>query len=94
MDTSRPKRTRCSSFQATLTAGSKDTPCAVRGTYSDGTVVDWSGPEDSDAPSPLVQGVSSVGGSSSTLTIAALVVAAVALLVGVIGLVAGRRSLT
>ena len=81
-------------FQATLTGGSKDYTFAVRQTYSDGTVVDWSGPEDSDAPSPLVQGVSSVGGSSSTLTIVALVVAAVALLVGVIGLVAGRRSLT
>ncbi|MGH3378067.1 MAG: DUF1775 domain-containing protein [Actinoallomurus sp.] len=81
-------------FQATLTGGSKDYVFEVRQTYSDGSVVDWSGPEDSDAPSPTVQGVSSFGGSSSTLTIVALVVGAVGVLLGVIGLVGGRRSLT
>jgi hypothetical protein len=67
---------------------------SVRQTYSDGTVVDWNGPESSDAPSPIVQGLSSFGGSSSTLTIIALVVAAVGVLLGGIGLTAGRRSLT
>lgn len=81
-------------FQATLTGGSKDYVFTVRQTYSDGSVVDWSGPEASDAPSPTVQGVSSFGGSSSTLTIVALVVGAVGVLLGVIGLVGGRRSLT
>jgi uncharacterized protein YcnI len=81
-------------FQATLTGGSKDYVFAVRQTYSDGSVVDWNGPESSDAPSPVVQGVSSLGGSSSTLTIVALVVAAAGVLLGLIGLAAGRRSLT
>ena len=81
-------------FQATLTGGSKDYVFSVRQTYSDGSVVDWSGPESSDAPSPVLEGVSSVGGSSSTLTIVALVVAAVGVLLGLIGLAAGRRALT
>ncbi len=81
-------------FQATLTDGSMDYVFSVRQTYSDGSVVDWNGAESSDAPSPVVQGVSSVGGSTSTLTIVALVVAAVGVLLGLIGLAAGRRSLT
>jgi uncharacterized protein YcnI len=81
-------------FQATLTGGSKDYVFSVRQTYSDGSVVDWSGPESSDNPSPVVQGVASFGGSSSTLTIVALVVAALGVLLGLVGLVGGRRSLT
>jgi uncharacterized protein YcnI len=81
-------------FQATLTDGSKDYVFAVRQTYSDGSVVDWNDPESSDAPSPVVQGVSSVGGSNSTLTVVALAVAVVGVLLGLIGLAAGRRSLT
>ena len=45
----------------------------VRQTYSDGTVVDWSGPESSDTPAPVVEAVSSLGGGgSSTLAIVAL----------------------
>jgi uncharacterized protein YcnI len=53
---------------------------AVRQTYSDGSVVDWTGPESSDTPAPRVEAVSSLGGSSgnSTLAIAALAVAGVA----------------
>jgi uncharacterized protein YcnI len=82
-------------FQATLTGGSKDYVFDVRQTYSDGSVVEWSGPESSDAPSPVVQGASSLGGGSNTLlVIVALVVGAVGLLVGIIALVAGRRPLT
>ena len=47
----------------------------VRQTYSDGSVVDWTGPESSDTPSPVVQGVSSIGGgSNSLLVIVALVI--------------------
>ncbi|MDX6546993.1 MAG: hypothetical protein QOG33_543 [Gaiellales bacterium] len=80
-------------FQATLTGGSKDYVFSVRQTYSDGTVVDWNGPESSDAPSPIVEGLASFGSSSSTLTIIALVVAAIGVLLGAIGLAAGRRSL-
>ena len=68
----------------------------VRQTYSDGSVVDWSGPESSDTPAPTVEFKSSLGGGgSSTLAIIALVVGVFALLVAFIGLFAGggRRSL-
>jgi uncharacterized protein YcnI len=82
-------------FQATLTGGSRDYVFDVRQTYSDGTVVDWSGPESSDTPSPVVQGTSSLGGGSNTvLVIAALVIGGLGLVVGIVGLVAGRRPLT
>jgi uncharacterized protein YcnI len=82
-------------FQATLTGGSKDYTFQVRQTYSDGSVVDWSGPESSDAPSPVVKGTSSLGsGSNTLLVIVALIVAAIGVLLGIVGLVAGRRPLT
>ena len=49
----------------------------VRQTYSNGKIVDWTGSESSDTPAPVVDGVSDLGGgSSSTLTIVALVVGA------------------
>jgi uncharacterized protein YcnI len=65
----------------------------VRQYYSDGTVVDWSGPEGSDTPAPSVRAVSNLGGggSTDTLTIVALVLAAAALLVGVGAILTGRR---
>src|SRR2546421_295030 len=68
----------------------------VRQTYSDGTVVDWSGPESSDTPAPVVKSVSSLGGGgSSTLAIVAVAIAAVALLLSLGGLlVRGGRPLT
>ncbi|MGH3048652.1 MAG: DUF1775 domain-containing protein, partial [Gaiellaceae bacterium] len=55
----------------------------VEQTYSDGSIVDWSGPESSDSPAPGIEAVSSLGGGggSSTLAIAALAVAGLALLV-------------
>ena len=81
-------------FQATLTGGSRDYVFEVRQTYSDGTVVDWNGPESSDTPSPVVQGSSLSGGPSTLLVVAALVVGAVGVLLGILGLVAGRRPLT
>jgi uncharacterized protein YcnI len=68
----------------------------VRQTYSDGTIVDWSGPDSSDTPAPVVQAVSSFGGSggSSTLTIVALVLAGIALVLATVGLLArGGREL-
>src|ERR671935_3231244 len=61
----------------------------VRQTYSDGSIVDWSGPESSDTPAPTVDAKSSLGGSSSTLDILAIALAGVALLVAVVGLAAG-----
>ena len=63
---------------------------AVRQTYSDGSVVDWSGPESSDTPAPVVDLVSALGdgGGTSTLSLVALVLGAIALVVAVGGLVA------
>jgi len=60
---------------------------AVRQTYSDGSVVDWSGPESSDTPAPRIEAKSSLGGGgSSTLAIIALVVAGIAVLLAGFGL--------
>jgi uncharacterized protein YcnI len=82
-------------FQATLTGGSKTYTFGVRQTYSDGSVVEWTGAETSDTPSPVIKGVSSIGGgSSSTLAIIAIVVGVVALLLAGASLLSGRRSLT
>jgi uncharacterized protein YcnI len=76
------------------TDASKTYSFSVRQTYSDGSVVDWSGPESSDTPAPTIESVSSLGGSStSTWAIVALIAAIVALLVAFAGLAAkGRRA--
>jgi uncharacterized protein YcnI len=67
----------------------------VRQSYSDGSVVDWNGPESSDTPAPLVDGVSSLeGGGTSTLSIIALIVGAVGVLLGITGLATRGRPLT
>jgi uncharacterized protein YcnI len=68
----------------------------VEQTYSDGSIVNWAGPESSAAPAPTIKVVSSVGGSgSSTLTIVALVLGALGLLAGGIALFSrGGRTLT
>ena len=68
----------------------------VRQTYSDGSVVDWSGPESSDTPSPVLEAKSSLGGGgSSTLAIVAIVVAAAAVVLSVVALLGrgGSRPL-
>jgi len=77
------------------TSGAKTYTFDVRQTYSDGSVVEWSGPESSDTPAPTIEAVSSLGGgSSSTLAIVALAVGILALLVGIVGLATrGGRSL-
>ena len=83
-------------------------------TYDDGTVAEWTGPEDSEGPAPVVKIIAASGGGDtavaspaaetaddesdddggSTGTIA-LIVAILALLLGVAGLVRrGGRSLT
>jgi uncharacterized protein YcnI len=69
---------------------------SVRQTYSNGKVVDWSGPESSDTPAPTIDAKSSLGGGgSSTLAIVALAVGALGLIVGIVALVAraGGRTL-
>jgi uncharacterized protein YcnI len=61
----------------------------VRQTYSNGKVVDWAGPESSDTPAPTIEAEGSQSrGGGSTLAIVALAVGALALVVGVVGLVA------
>jgi len=66
----------------------------VRQTYSNGKVVDWTGSESSDTPAPTIEAVSSFGGSSSTLTIVALVVGGIGVLLGIAGLATRGRPLT
>jgi uncharacterized protein YcnI len=78
------------------TNGAKTYVFNVRQTYSDGSVVDWTGPETSDTPAPTIEALSSIGGGgTSTLEIVALVLAGLALLVALASLLArGGRSLT
>jgi uncharacterized protein YcnI len=83
-------------FDAAAT-GAKSYTFDVRQTYSDGTIVDWSGPESSDTPAPAVEAVSSLaGGGTSTASIVALALAGAGLIVAVGGLAVrgGSRSLT
>lgn len=64
-------------------------------TYSDGSIVNWSGAESSDAPAPAIEAKTSLGGGggTSTLAIIALVVAAIGVLLGGVALVSrsGRQ---
>jgi len=67
----------------------------VQQTYSDGSIVDWSGSESSAAPAPTIKVSSSVGGGTSTLAIVALVLGAIGIVLGAIALVSrGGRSMT
>jgi uncharacterized protein YcnI len=78
------------------TDASKTYTFRVRQTYSDGSIVDWSGPESSDTPAPTIEAKSSLGGGgSSTLAIAALIAAGLALVLGLVSLFsrAGGRSM-
>jgi uncharacterized protein YcnI len=79
------------------TDASKSYDFKVRQFYSDGSVVDWSGPESSDTPAPVVEAKSDLGGGgSSTLEIIALVVAGLALVLALVALLtrSGGRNLT
>ena len=72
-------------------SASKTYTFSVRQTYSDGSVVDWSGPESSDSPSPTIEAKSSLGGGgSSTVAIVALIVGGAALVVAIVGLLSRR----
>ncbi len=62
----------------------------VQQTYSDGSIVNWAGPESSAAPAPTIQVTGSLGGGGiSALTILALVIGAVGLLAAGFALVSG-----
>ena len=60
---------------------------SVQQTYSDGSIVNWTGPESSDAPAPAIQAKSSLGGGGSPL------LAIIAIVVGGLGLLAGAFAL-
>jgi uncharacterized protein YcnI len=69
-------------------ASAKTYTFGVEQTYSDGSIVNWAGSESSEAPAPTIEAESSLGGGGvSVLTIVALVV-------GVLGLLAGGYALT
>jgi uncharacterized protein YcnI len=62
----------------------------VQQTYSDGSIVDWSGPESADAPAPTIESVSSLGGGgTSTLDVVAIALGAVALVLAGAALLRG-----
>ncbi len=75
------------------TSGARTYAFDVKQWYSNGKVVDWSGPESSDTPAPTVQAVSSFGGGTSTLSIVALALAGLALLVALAGAARGGRAI-
>jgi uncharacterized protein YcnI len=82
-------------FQFLATPSSSKTyTFTVRQTYSDGSIVNWSGPESSDSPAPTVTAKSDLGGGSSTLALVALIVAIVAVLVAGLALFSGGRGST
>ena len=67
----------------------------VQQTYSDGSIVSWSGAESSDTPAPTIEAAKSLGGSSGTqaLSVVALVLGALGLLAGGIALLSsGSRG--
>jgi uncharacterized protein YcnI len=65
----------------------------VQQTYSDGSIVDWAGPESSDAPAPTIEVKDSLGGGGvSVLTIVALIIGALGLAAGGFALLGGSRG--
>jgi len=74
-------------------ASSKTYTFQVQQTYSDGSIVDWAGSESSAYPAPTIEAVSSLGGGGvSLLTIIALVVGVLGLLAGGFALIGGSRE--
>ncbi len=65
----------------------------VEQTYSDGSIVNWAGSESSAAPAPTIEATSSLGGGGvSVLTIIALVVGVLGLLAGGFALIGGSKE--
>lgn len=67
----------------------------VRQTYSDGSVVSWTGDPASETPAARIEAKTQIGGGSGTLAIIAFVIATAALVAGAIALLlqAGNREL-
>jgi uncharacterized protein YcnI len=84
-------------FQFLAVADSSKTyTFSVRQTYSDGSVVDWTGPESSDTPAPTIEAKDSFGGSGTSLvTWIALALGAIGVVLGIVALLSGsgKRSL-
>ena len=65
----------------------------VQQTYSDGSIVNWAGPESSDSPAPTIDAVGSIGGGGiSAVSIIALIVGGLGLLAGGFALMGGSRG--
>ena len=66
----------------------------VEQTYSDGSIVNWSGADSSEDPAPTIEAADSLGGGSgvSVLTIIALVVGVLGLLAGAFALLGGSKE--
>ena len=50
-------------------ASAKTYTFQVQQTYSDGSIVNWSGPESSDSPAPTIEAKSSLGGGGSSVAV-------------------------
>jgi len=74
-------------------ASAKTYTFQVEQTYSDGSIVNWAGPESSEAPAPTIDVANSLGGGGvSVLTIIALIVGVLGLLAGGFALIGGSRD--
>lgn len=74
-------------------ASAKTYTFQVEQTYSDGSIVNWAGPESSAAPAPTIEVADSLGGGGvSLLTIIALIVGVLGLLAGGFALIGGSRE--
>jgi uncharacterized protein YcnI len=75
-------------------ASSRTYTFQVEQTYSDGSIVNWSGSDSSEDPAPTIEAADSLGGGSglSVLTIIALVVGVLGLLAGGFALLGGSKE--
>ena len=74
-------------------ASAKTYSFQVQQTYSDGSIVNWAGSESSEAPAPTIDVADSLGGGGvSLLTIIALIVGVLGLLAGGFALIGGSRE--
>jgi uncharacterized protein YcnI len=74
-------------------ASAKTYTFQVEQTYSDGSIVNWAGSESSAAPAPTIEVAGSLGGGGvSLLTIIALIVGVLGLLAGGFALIGGSRE--
>jgi uncharacterized protein YcnI len=71
-------------------AASRTYTFTVQQTYSDGSIVNWSGPESSDSPAPTIEAKNSLGGGSGGTSVLTII----ALILGALGLLAGAFALT